>query len=261
MVISEREIHVIGIQRTGQHAVTSWLIGHFDHVIYKNNMSQLGYRRKRVGIQKPFLEFNTTGKNWVEIDELKKCDALILGTEFTIFDIGINPEINKQKQRIIKSYNLKKFSEKEDYLLVIRNPYNQYASILNWTFNKLLYPYDNFSTMWKKMARECLGHTNNFQNKTIINYDKWFIDIEERIEIENKLSLKRDDSRLNTVMKIGYKNAWGSSFDGMKKSDNAQNMDVLNRWKNSASHENFKQLCNDQELKELANEFNWSIQL
>jgi len=257
--ITNREIHVVGIQRTGQHAITSWLIGHFDSVIYKNCMSQKGDRKGKVGIEPPFWEYSKSEEISRDLTNLRLDNsAIILGTEFTIYDVGLNSKILKQKEQYCKELNVEQFSEREDYVLVLRNPFNQYASILNWGRNKLLSSPENFSKMWVKMALECSGETENFKNRTTLIYDDWFEHEDYRRRIEDQLDLPHDDSRLNAVMKIGHGRSWGSSFDGMKSKENAQKMDVLNRWKAVKDDPRFIELCKGRELVQWAEEFGWS---
>lgn len=257
----DREIHVIGIQRTGQHAITSWLIGHFDSVLYKNCMSQLGQQKNLDGIEPPFWSFS----NKVEKRDIDSFEpgysTLILGTEFTIFDMGLNPNIPKQKEELCNKFGVNDFSRRKDHILVIRNPYNQYSSILNWGKNRLLSPPKNFSRMWINMVKECVGDSNVFENKVVLIYDYWFKHSEYRRHIENSLGLSENDDRLNTVMKIGYGKSWGSSFDGMKSKKKAQKMSVLSRWESSKDDKRFVELCKDKELVNWAEDFGWECPL
>jgi hypothetical protein len=260
--LTDREIHVIGIQRTGQHAITSWLLGHFESVYYKNSMSQLGMRNGH-GIQAPFWHFKPKERDdWIVTDEIgTDNDAIILGTEFKVYNVGLNPKIDKHKTKICESTGCDEFSKKQDYVLVLRNPYNHYASVLKWAKNKQLSPPKSFATMWKKMIMECAGETNHFENKTTIIYDDWFTKRDYRVVVEEWLNLSRDDSRLNTVMKIGVGRSWGSSFDGMKVKNKAQKMDVLNRWTTVKDDPRFIELCKDRDLVEYANAYGWECPL
>jgi hypothetical protein len=261
--LTDREIHIVGVQRTGQHAITSWLIGHFGDVLYKNCMSQLGRTRGRMkGIELPFWYFKDGEEGYTETNEfIPTKDAIILGTEFTVYKVGLNPNLEKEKKALCKSHKVDQFSKRRDNILVIRNPYNQYASVLNWGKNKMLSPTKSFSRMWVLMAKECAGETENIQDRTTLIYDDWFEHSDYRRRIEEQLDLKRDDSRLNTVMKVGHGRSWGSSFDGMKTKKEAQKMDVLNRWKTVKDDQRFIDLCKNEELVEWAEEYGWSCPL
>jgi hypothetical protein len=111
--------------------------------------------------------------------------------------------------------------------------------------------------MWIKMAKECLGETNHFSEKTVVKYDDWFSSEEYRIKIEEDLDLIRDDSRLNTVMRIGHGRSWGSSFDGMKRKDSAQNMKVLSRWASEIDNPRFIKMSKNKEMIELSQRLGW----
>ena len=98
-----------------------------------------------------------------------------------------------------------------------------------------------------------LGNTNEFPiPKTFIKYDEWFISEEYRKDIAKQLGLTFSDKRLNTVMKIGVKNRFGSSFDTMKFKDKAQNMKVYERWKKYKDDNVFKMVMGDEELRDLS---------
>ena len=112
--------------------------------------------------------------------------------------------------------------------------------------------------MWKKMALEGLGETNLLPSpKTVVLYDKWFSSKRYREEISEKLGLIHTDKRLNVVLKIGVGRSWGSSFDQMKKKNEAQSMDFLTRWVDVENDESFQKLQKATELLEIAKEFRW----
>jgi len=260
--LTEREINVIGIQRTGQHAITSWLIGHYDHVCYKNNMSQAGCpARKEQGIQPPYWYFTPSLSDDWEVSEdqaIREDHTVILGTELTKLSFGLNPNLEAQRDKIAQSMGYEQFSRFRHYVLVIRNPYNHYASILNWSRNRQLSPVSHFKKMWKKMANECLYCTDEFPfSKIVIPYDTWFSSRDFREEVAKKLDLELNDRRLNTVMKIGVGKSWGSSFDGMKKNEKAQDMDVLKRWVKVRNDPRFSELLEDDEIARLSGCFGW----
>ena len=262
--LTDREIHVVGVQRTGQHAITSWLIGHFGDVLYKNCMSQPGRKRGRMkGIEPPYWYFKDGEEGYTETSEfIPTKDAIILGTEFTVYNVGLNPNIEKEKKALCEKFGADEFSKSRVNVLVLRNPYNQYASVLNWGKNRLLSPVKSFSRMWTLMAKECLKETNNICDKKVLVYDSWFNSPVYRRAIEKRLGIEYDnDSRLNTVMKVGHGRSWGSSFDGMKSKKEAQKMDVLNRWKTVKDDKRFIEFCKDEEVRRLAKEYQWECPL
>lgn len=262
--LTDREIHVIGVQRTGQHAITSWLIGHFNNVCYRNGMT-LRNERKRAyrGLQPPWWYFKTDKDGWdvsEDIEIRKGMDAIILGTEVTFEDLVMNPMIGQQKKQLEELCEVDQFSRQEDYVLVLRNPFNQFSSVLKWKRNKRLGKERNFSKAWISMAKEILGETHTLpMPKLPVIYDRWFQSEVYRQEISKSLGLDFTDVRLNTVMKIGIGKYYGSSFDRMNKSDRGQEMGVLDRWKEVKDNESFINLTKNEELTEYAKKFGFSI--
>ena len=253
------EIHVYGIQRTGQHAIISWLIGHFDEAGFKNCMTSAGERRSQTGIEPPYWYFNKGNLDWEESNEFRNIDNFIFGTEFSMGRFALNPNLNDQKLNIASSFSKDVFSKNRYNLMVIRNPYNHYASIISWRFNSRLRPPGKFTSYWKEYAKLFLGEPGGLPGNRIgVVFDKWFEDKQYRMKISELLNIPFSDSRLNVVMKIGYKNSWGSSFDKMNLKQEAQKMDVLNR-KNQIPADKeryYKEILKDKELKQIWKEVN-----
>ena len=106
---------------------------------------------------------------------------------------------------------------------------------------------------WKNFANEVVGNTNKLPSpKIFVKYDEWFVSEEYRKGISKQLGLDFSDERLNTVMKIGVRNKFGSSFDTMKLSNNAQNMKTHERWKEYKDDKVFKTVMEDEELRRLS---------
>jgi len=233
--LTEREIHVCGLQRTGQHAIAVWVMGHFDKICFKNGMTSLNTPLPR-SITPPFWYFdlNKDGFTWAENNDrvLKKGqDAIILGTEYNSGNIELNEDLNINRKMHAKENDVDEFSKKQHYILVLRSPWNQLASILSWKERWYLKNKERFISGWIKSAKEFTGRTNLLpEPKVCINYDKWFSDVNYRKELSNKLELDFTDRGLNVVMPIGWGNK-GSSFDRMDYTNNAQDMKVLDRWK------------------------------
>lgn len=142
-------------------------------------------------------------------------------------------------------------------ILVIRNPYNHYASVLKWKRNRILGNPSNFKRAWMAMAKEAKAVPTSIDGNSIaICFDDWVSNPKLREDIAvNELGLQFNDRRINTVMKIGIGRAWGSSFDGMTKNGQAQTMAVTERWRDVCSDENFQKIYNDTEIEECALSF------
>ena len=240
-------IHVVGVQRTGQHAIISWLLGHFDKVAFKNHMSPSN--REKWGFAPPFWYFEPKKRDeWEASEDFREGqDAWILGTEL----VGPPVQFNEHMATQMDAYGL---SGTQEIIRIIRNPYNHYASVLNWRRNKLLVSPAKFKRAWMAMANAMIDKEQNPMELCYdIIFDKWFEEENYRKKITQLLNLKYSDRRLNTVMKIGVGKAWGSSFDGMTKKNKAQHMHVTERWKKMLDNEHFQQIYNDPEIELKAN--------
>jgi hypothetical protein len=98
--------------------------------------------------------------------------------------------------------------------------------------------------VWISFAKEALCDTHILQNRVFINFNKWFGDIEYRMQISRNLGLVFNDAGINTVPEFGD----GSSFDGTAFNGQAQNMNVLNRWRDFVHYEWFRAFFTDEVL-------------
>lgn len=234
--LTEKEINILGIQRTGQHAIIAWTIGHFNKVCFKNAIS--AERTKCImGLEPPWWYFDLDKRPDFEIEVSKEVDirrnqeAIILGTEFKYGGIEMNPSLPSQKEAMSKRCGVDQFSKNKLTIIVLRSPYNHFASVLKWYGpNKGLSK--NFSNYWKIFARESLGETNILLGpKITVLYDYWFLDKEYRANISEYIGRPLSDRGLNVVMKVGFRDKRGSSFEGLQYNGEAQRMPVLERWK------------------------------
>jgi hypothetical protein len=165
----------------------------------------------------------------------------------------MNPDIENEKEIRVKEVGADKFSRKVNYVVVIRKPYNQYASILHWHKCRQLKSVNRFLSCWKNFAKEVIVYTDKLPSpKIFVKYDEWFSSESYRKSISEALDLDFSDKRLNVVMKIGVGRKYGSSFDDMKKQKEAQSMNVLHRWKQYKDNSQFKKVMQDEELRELS---------
>jgi len=78
--------------------------------------------------------------------------------------------------------------------------------------------------LWFQHAREFLGETNYLPHLVTIVFNRWFSDINYRVEIAERLRIPFDDDLIDIV------DFNGSSFDGMRFQDDAQKWyDVVSR--------------------------------
>ena len=227
------DIHLFGMKRSGHHAVLNWIMYHFSNQIHHYNNCY--YKSDKLVIGSP-NDFSQKGSGWVQ-RFLSFEDQPYVGNSFE--DIVI--KIQKPKKNI----------------LVLRDPYNTYASRLykkrnphdpyhSWNLN--WENYIDFS-VWKKYAYEFLGMTQHLQNCVKINYNKWFIDSVYRQSLSDHFG-KFTDRGLNEIKEFGG----GSSFDGISFNHKAQDMNVLDRWKKFETDSEFRAIADDKEINALSRE-------
>jgi len=129
---------------------------------------------------------------------------------------------------------------------MLRNPWNMMASHVRWGLYTIpLYERKKrVIQIWNDYYDEYINRDSDI---IFIIYDKWFTDIEYRKNISKKLGLTFSDEKFENVPRAGS----GSSFDGIVYDGKAQQMNVLNRYKevNKWSMEEFKKSDAGQDLK------------
>lgn len=236
---TDREIHVCGIQRTGQHAIIVWLIGHFNKVCFKNSIRAevAAVKDPLYSVSSPWRYYDVAKRGFKLKLESKEQhmrsgqDAVIFGTEYLLPDLRLSSEIERVKEKMVRKYKVDAFSRRQDYILVIRSPWNHLASVLSWKGRWYLKKKERFISCWNSAAREVLGISDILPNpKVFVKFDEWFVSEKCRKKIAEQLDLKFSDKGLNVVMPIG-RGRKGSSFDSLKCNGKAQSMKVLDRWK------------------------------
>lgn len=244
-IINQKEIRIVGLRRSGNHAITNWLekqergsIGYINNAPCDKNPYQHFYERH--------LSYNKYPK---KIRQLKlqsrgkftKYDCLLYSHEDYSLEQVTNPEF-AEKHDIY----LGKSREKYD-ILIIRDPFNLLASRLKSNMMDVKAPNQTVINLWIAYAREYLGETQYLKNhKVCINYNRWTMDVDYRRQLAGKLKLEFSDAGINEVKAQGG----GSSFEGKAFDGQAGKMDVHNRWKYYAEDPLYRQLLNNRELLE-----------
>ena len=108
---------------------------------------------------------------------------------------------------------------------------------------------------WLKIAKEFKGETSYLDGFIKIYYDDFFMYQEYRKNICEQLNGEYNENFLNVVTREGN----FSSFDKDKYQNNAQNMDVLHRWRN-LDKEYLPILKNHEALEFYINNFNITLE-
>lgn len=209
-------INVIGLRRAGIHAVVNWVLAHFENATFINDCSKFLYK----GYYSPVFYHNGCKTN---APLTGKKDALILGHEETTPEKYRNKFYLKTYQTALKDISF----DSMYHLVVIRDPFNHGASRYRlWgSFG------ESFAELYSTFIEEFEGRTSYFKlpGKLIwVLYNSWFTESSYRKEISGQIDEPHTDSGKSSMLPYGN----GSSFRGMSLNGRAEELKVLDRWKN-----------------------------
>jgi len=138
-------------------------------------------------------------------------------------------------------------------LLVLRDPWNNLASLLRWA-RGAVYPISLDSVakaarLWKAYAREVLGETDLLRHqRTPVLFNLWVTDPGYRAELASRLGVPFTDAGRDEVAPWGP-TTWGDSFDGFAYDGRAGEMPVLERWRWCAEDPFYRGLFDDETVE------------
>ena len=192
---------VLALRRSGHHAVIHWICRQHDHRVVFHNLC--GIKNKK-------------------------------GSEIHIYGHGSSPVRhihNFENFNFNKIMQLHVIMPLAHFILVVREARNWIASCLKRRETaRYEYEKDVFKELpqrielWKQHAKIALDAPSWLK---VILFDRWVSDAEYRLSICKRLDIPFTDAGLNDVVRFGS----GSSFDARRYHGRAQEMDVLNRWK------------------------------
>ncbi|MGK7891769.1 MAG: hypothetical protein AB4042_20775 [Leptolyngbyaceae cyanobacterium] len=244
-ITNEKELRVIGLRRTGNHAVVEWIkaqqTGNVEHI---NNV-QAGCNPYRYKFEQ-IIDYHPEHTPWaykhflpLAKGEFKHLDCLIYGYEDQTLDCICHPSfeglhdiyVGKSKQRFD--------------LLILRDPFNLFASRLKSNMIDIKAKRMTAVELWIQYAQEFLGESKYLkQNKLLINYNQFVADIDYRKKLALDLGLPFSDAGIKKVVSLGG----GSSFDGQNMDGRGAEMRVLERWKHFEQDPNFREIFQNQTL-------------
>jgi len=219
---------VIAMRRSGHHPIIRWIAGHFQSTTFNNDFGEEGhdeYRELGVG------DFGIAGIYKYEDEGTGEC--VITNYEDHFVDDALKIAKNK-------------------VVLIIRDPFNCFASRLRACFN-FQGCHKHADAANNRAVELWLDHAHSINRPNIypILYNSWFIDEEYRRKISLELCERPYSTKhLETVSPFGR---W-SSFDGASFEGKASKMDVFNRWRNYADNEEFRRALSHPEVMKQAKE-------
>lgn len=263
--INKKEYRVWGIKRSGNHAIINWIFSQLQgKVVFLNNCYPVG--TKKLNIYEGVGRIDCKGINYWDFKNKTffwEKDPFINKSIVTYSkkDTRFNREKFKQlnKEAIIVNFEDRNIeltknlfdsshdilvgsSEKIFSIIILRDPFNLLASIYKKWGEKA---FSSSAILWKEYAKIFIEYQqNNNDYLCPISYNQWVTDVTYREKIAAKLQITFTDEGKSEVTNFGG----GSSFEGLSSAQQAENMDVLNRWQQFQDDEIFNSVFKDSEL-------------
>ena len=254
-IINKKELRILGLSRSGNHAVINWILSQINGNYCFLNCTEPKYN--------PFLTARPLNKEGVvfktniegfsiekeQEGELAEKDYLIYNHEDCFLG-----SMNKKGQSTFRQEWVGSSADFQD-ILILRDPFNLFASRIKAGLLGGHYTHHGarpislptLRRIYKQHSREYIGLKNNLKNKVLINFDSWSSIKEYRKNIARQLDIPFSDKGFTEVPEV----AGGSSFDGIKYAGQPHKMDLQNRWQKYASDEEFWEMF-DEEIVELS---------
>ncbi len=255
--VQETELRLVGLSRSGNHAIINWIIRQIDGSYCFLNCTEPKHN--------PYLStrpLNSDGKtyrtNLPDFDLEKEQQGAFSQKDCLLYNhedcfLGpFNSSVQKEEREQWTGFS----GEKKD-ILILRDPFNLFASRIKAGLilghhtehgTKPISPL-TLKRLYKQHAREYLGKKKYLKNTVRVNFNFWTTDEAYRRKLAAELDLDFSDTGFQEVSET----AGGSSFDGTRLSGKAVKMDLGNRWKKYADRDEFWALF-DEEILELTTE-------
>jgi hypothetical protein len=244
-ITNQKELRVIGLRRTGNHAIIEWLkaqqAGKIEHI--NNTQARCNpYRHKFENI----IDYHSKHKGWaykhylpLSKGNFKKLDCLICSYEDQTLGSICDPFFEKLHDIYVGQ------SQQRYDLLILRDPFNLFASRFKSNMIGVKAKRMTAVELWIQYAKEFLGESQYLKhNKMPVNYNRFVADIDYRRKLSESLGLTFSDIGIKKVASLGG----GSSFDRKGMDGRGDEMKVLERWKYFESDESFREIFQNKTL-------------
>lgn len=237
--MNQHEYRIIGMSRSGNHAVINWILSQARGRTCFANCAEPKHNPFRSA--RPLDDGRSIIANYEHFDlaaelrgEFSHKDCLIYSHE----DCFLGTVANESFEALHDAMVGPSMARRD--VLILRDPYNLFASRIRAGFGEV----SNTIAMriWKQHAREFLGIRRYLQQpRVLINYNRWAAEKSYRRRIAGELGLEFRDKGLHEVPAAGN----GSSFDGFRYHGRAGRMKTLERWKHFAGDRTYVSLFDD----------------
>lgn len=243
-VVNANELRVIGMSRSGNHAVIQWILGQARGRVCLLNCA--------AGKSNPFLTARPMGDgdsagayaNYAGFDldterrgVFSRKEWLIYSHEDEFLGNACGDEFDRRHDEYVGA------TARRRDLLLLRDPFNLFASRRRAGYGTVS---DRVAlAIWKQHARQFLGRTHRLRHDPLaVSYNRWVSDQTYRRRLAEALGLAFTDAGIDTVAPC----AGGSSFDGLAYDGRASEMKVFRRWEAERDNPSFLALFDDEVL-------------
>lgn len=237
-VVNEKEIRVIGLRRTGNHAIIGWIRAQHPEYAFHINHPPGGmnpYRFRANHNDKPEILREARGefthKSLLIVSYEDQELAAVCCHKYEKFhDVYVGPSASRYD------------------VLILRDPFNLMASQLKSEMaSTKTGTAQRKICIWKDYAREFLNQTQLMTHqKCCISFNQWHYDAAYRQKIAEQLALDFSDAGREKVRGYGG----GSSFSGRGLDGQASQLNILDRWHIFQDDPDYWNLFRDDELLE-----------
>ncbi|MDT0676619.1 hypothetical protein [Autumnicola musiva] len=257
MIVREKtnqnaEFRIIGLSRSGNHAIINWIINQLNGKYCFLNCTEPKYNPFLTA--RPLTEEGEVYQTNIENFDLEKeRQGNFTSKDYLLYNhedcfLGPLEKTNKSQHKIWVGNSLHQRN-----IIILRDPFNLFASRIKSGLLRGHYPGHGgkpisiltLQRIYKQHAREFLNG-KYLKNKVLINYNSWTSSSQYRRQIAQDLEISFSDEGFNEVTEV----AGGSSFDGTSFSGKAQKMNLHDRWKKFAEDKEYWAMF-DSEMIEL----------
>jgi hypothetical protein len=257
-VPNDRCLRILALRRSGHHAIINW-------IRYQIHGRHWFLNDCRLGVN-PFegaqFESSLVAGLWGEHSLFRRHreargSRVYKGALLYNFE---NVDLRSLKTFMTLDDELRWFgpSRTRNDVLILRDPFNMLASQLRWAYGTQERPSKptldgvaEAAELWKVQAREFLGLTSFLSDRISISYNHWFLDPEYRNALAEQFGFRNRDLGVDEVAKWGPSTS-KDSFDGLRYDGRAQEMGVLDRWRQFTDDPFYREVTSDPELRTLS---------
>lgn len=247
-VVNQQEFCVIGLRRTGNHAIIHWLrelyrvqgqnAGHLNNLI--PNVNPYRYKYENLRDSHPeHADMMARYQQQAQGHFIPRSCLICSYEDYSLRHLAHQPRLERHHDLYLGR------SGARWTLLILRDPFNLLASRLKSQFMDVNAPGKTVSDLWVEYAQEFVGETDWLRSpKLCINYNRWCVDSEYRQSLADTLQIPYQAIKTDKVSGCGG----GSSFDGFAFQGQATAMDTQGRWRHYQDQPHYRALFKNSQL-------------